>query len=85
MVDSLKTWLRRHWAWLAVALTVLLVLTIRVRLREIPLEREYTDLHARLYQPRDAIRSLSAIFETSSPGMASPRSSLTRASTSGSL
>ena len=40
MVDTYKIWLKRHRPWLAVILTVLLVLVVRVRLREIPLERD---------------------------------------------
>jgi len=36
---SLPFW-RRHWSWLALALIVLAVLFVRVRLREIPLERD---------------------------------------------
>src|SRR5437016_4142959 len=62
---------------------------------EVTLEREHPDLHAGSiggtsiagegYQPRVCIRSAAAIFDVSSPGIASPRSSLTRASTSGSL
>src|SRR5262249_45745682 len=51
--------------------------------REVALQGEDADPHPR-YQPRDAMRSFSAIFEISRPGIASPSSSLTRAMTSGS-
>src|SRR5262245_41239658 len=40
MLEPIKHWLRRNWPWLAVILTVLLALAIRVRLREMPLERD---------------------------------------------
>src|SRR5437763_179596 len=55
--------------------------------REVALEGEDADAHQRcpVYQPRVCSRSFSAIFEVSRPTIASPRSSLTRTSTSGSL
>ena len=33
-------WARKHWAWLALGLTLLLVACVRVRLRDMPLERD---------------------------------------------
>src|SRR5262249_34639527 len=61
-------------------------------LREVPLERQDPDGHGRLdvavrarYHPRVWSRSDSFSLEVSMPGMASPSSSETRASTSGSL
>src|SRR6267142_1922178 len=57
--------------------------------REVTLEGEHADPHGSCrrtrYQPRVCRRSFSASFEVSIPTMASPRSSLTRASTSASL
>src|SRR6185436_17863489 len=62
----------------------------RERLRvtgEVALQSEDADLHSSGsdHQPRVCIRSFSASFPISSPTMASPRSSLTFTSTSGSL
>ena len=48
---------------------------------EISLQREHTDLHVELYQPRFCSLSSSASLRTSRPGMASSRSTLTSAST----
>src|SRR5437867_1944792 len=53
--------------------------------REVALEGEDPDPHRRAYQPRVCSSSFSGSLEVSSPTIASPRSSLTRASTSGSL
>src|SRR6478736_1988444 len=39
-MSSLRQLFVRHRAWLIVGLTILLVLTIRVRLRQMPLERD---------------------------------------------
>src|SRR5262249_36518359 len=52
---------------------------------EVALQRQHADAHRGVYQPRVWSRSFSASFEVSIPGMASPSSSLTRASTSASL
>ena len=40
MKASLISFLRRHWAWLVVLTVILLVVFVRVRLRELPLERD---------------------------------------------
>ena len=40
MVESYKDFLRRHRAWIAVILTLLIVMTVRIRLRDIPIERD---------------------------------------------
>ena len=40
VVDSYKVFLRRHWAWVALILTVLLITSVRIRLRDISLERD---------------------------------------------
>src|SRR5439155_19726575 len=53
--------------------------------REVALEGEDPDPHRGAYQPRVCSSSFSGSLEVSSPTIASPRSSLTRASTSGSL